>query len=265
MPDPAPTAEHDRPDRVLAIAFTPRSGSTLLARALEATGIAGRPHEVLGSKLILLANERLGVLRLTPRGRLGRIRRRLQGTPQWELTHRYTDRSFEQYLRAITPEVTTNGVFSLKVYWPEYWWSMLRRGLDLGWWGVPVMWVLVTRGDRLRQACSFVRARQTGWWEADVRESVPAESDPRYDAELIRGAMAELDAQEAAWDAYFATQGVEPLRLRYEQIAADYEGSVRAVLTHLGVDAIHVPPPRLERQADHLTEEWARRFEADAG
>ncbi|HEU5301971.1 MAG TPA: Stf0 family sulfotransferase [Acidimicrobiia bacterium] len=141
---------------------------------------------------------------------------------------------------------------------------MLRHGLDTGWWGVPVTWVLVTRDDHLRQACSLARARQTGWWEAGARDSARPESSPRYDVDLIRESMAEIDAQEIAWDAQFAAQGVEPRRLRYEQIGADYEGSVRAVLTQLGVDATRVPPPQLERQADHLTEEWVRRFEADA-
>ena len=124
--------------------------------------------------------------------------------------------------------------------------------------------MLVTRDDHLRQACSLARARQTGWWEAGARASARTESDPRYDADLIRESMVEIEAQEIAWDAYFAAQDVEPLRFRYEQIAADHEGSVQAVLTHLGVDATHVSPPQLERQADHLTEEWARRFEADA-
>jgi LPS sulfotransferase NodH len=52
----------------------------------------------------------------------------------------------------------------------------------------------------------------------------------------------------------------------YETLEADYRGEITRVLEFLGQDptvAEHVPPPRLVRQRDALTDEWHRRMDEE--
>ena len=62
------------------------------------------------------------------------------------------------------------------------------------------------------------------------------------------------------WDAWFAKQGIVPFAVTYEQLVADYSGTVRAVLALLGESVDEVPPPRIQRQGSSLNTEWAERF-----
>ena len=103
------------------------------------------------------------------------------------------------------------------------------------------------------------RARRSGRWASHQRLRLPV----RYRARHIQACLAELDAQEAAWDDELAER--EVLSLFYEDLVADWRGSLRAVLAWLdvpGAAEVALPEPALERQADSRTERWIGRFEA---
>jgi len=71
-----------------------------------------------------------------------------------------------------------------------------------------------------------------------------------------------LTAHDASWDAYFLGLGHQPLKVTYEELAADREPVVRRVLQHLGIDApadLGLEAPRLSVQADEQSEDWVRR------
>lgn len=54
--------------------------------------------------------------------------------------------------------------------------------------------------------------------------------------------------------------------MTYEDLVADYEGTIRAVLSHLSPDedVLEIPPaPFLARASDDTNEEWLRRFLRD--
>jgi LPS sulfotransferase NodH len=125
----------------------------------------------------------------------------------------------------------------------------------------PIRWIYVTREDTLGQAISWARAQQTGAWASWQRPDLP----PVYSRRRIVRCLAQIHEGEATWEAHFAARGVRPLRLRYEQLAVDLQGAVRAALEWLGVpgaEAVDVPPPRLKRQADGVSSAWRARFEA---
>jgi LPS sulfotransferase NodH len=74
-----------------------------------------------------------------------------------------------------------------------------------------------------------------------------------------------LTAHDASWDAYFLGLGRPPLKLTYEELAADQVPVVHRVLEHLGIpvpDPLMLPSPRLSVQADELSEDWVRRVHA---
>jgi len=111
----------------------------------------------------------------------------------------------------------------------------------------------------VRQAISFVRAAQTRSWNSNMQST----AEPRYDADAIRGALARIREENREWDLHLAGLGVEPLRITFEQLLADREGTVRSVLAHCGAEAPTIPDPGTRQQSDSLNDEWAARFGAE--
>lgn len=247
--------------RVLIIASLPRSGSTLLSRALGATGEVGVPEEYFEPYIVGTYRDTWGLPRLTMHGRAGILRRRVSGAPSWWVSYRYTRPSLERYRDIIVGDtVSPSGRFAVKMHWLAC--HAFEDGpLDPLTWGRPVDWIHLTRTDVLRQAISFARARQTRAWVAGAPETGVA----TYDGAEISRWVGRLGEWERGWQAYFARRGITPLEVSYEDLAADYPGQVRRALDHLDLPATPVPPPPLARQADELTEEWAARFESEHG
>lgn len=247
------------PTRVIAIASTARSGSTLLAEGLAATNEAGDPQEWFNPVTMFPLGAAEGVPRISLRGHAGRTVRRLRRDPRWWINHRFTRRSIEQYLDVMGRDATTDdGILAFKVQWNQYHPVVLRHGFDATYWGTDVQWVRTRRRDQVRQAVSLVRAVQTDMWTARHQ----ARGTPTYDARRIAAQVASIGRDESAWDAHFDSIGVTPLTVDYEQLDADYEGTMATVLTYLGIDA-PVPPRQLTRQGDALNDEWVARFRAE--
>lgn len=249
------------PERVVVIAATARSGSALLGRGLATTGLLGDAQEHLNLRILDDRRQQWGVPRISMRGHAGRLRRRMSGDRTWTPTSRFTRRSMAGYLDRLAEDRTgPTGVLSFKAMWTQYDPVLLARGLDATYWGVPVHWVRIGRADRVRQAVSIVRAKQTGLWTADG----DAVGEPTYDAADIAANVAAIARDEASWDRYLAGLGAQPFTVTYENLDADYDGVMGAVLSHLGVHA-EVPPRQLRRQADGVNDEWVARFLAGQG
>ena len=109
----------------------------------------------------------------------------------------------------------------------------------------------------MRQAVSLWKAVQTQAWRHDDRKA----TEPEFSFRAINFLVRQLTAHDASWDAYFLGLGQEPLKLTYEELAAAPETVVERVLAYLGIDLPHaaIDAPRLEVQADALSEEWVRR------
>jgi LPS sulfotransferase NodH len=258
------------------VCATPRSGSTLLCHLLEQTGVAGRPEEYFE------ALRHSGVPRRPHEyfdaGRHPDIVDRLayrvmpdgdvpEPSPLW------SPETYGEYLRWALDEGTTpNGVFGAKLMWGylnDF--AALLCGIDgFGRRPVPQLldrafpnlrYIRVTREDKIRQAVSLWKAVQTQAWNSEA--AVTAE--PQYDAAALRHLRGQLIAHDAAWVGYFTGLGVEPLVVTYEELAEAHEPVIRRVLDHLGIgwpEGHRVPPPRLQVQADEMSEDWVRRFES---
>jgi trehalose 2-sulfotransferase len=240
------------------VAAGARSGSTLLCRALEDTGVAGRPEEYF-----------------------------LTGPPEafppgwtfWEegifaLPHGKMDR--EGYLDLVYRLGTTpNGVFGAKIMWNivphvlEKLWEMPRfAGLDRAETFhalFPNLRVIrLTRRDRVRQAVSWARAAQDGVWVVTDTEPAAPSAEPVYDRDFISGLEGLLVESEQGWPKLCAELGVTYLDVVYEDLVdpATYADTVRSVLDHLGVDQpeITIAPPRTHRQSDSINDDWVRRY-----
>ena len=164
---------------------------------------------------------------------------------------------FRQLFRRRT---SPSGWFGVKAHWPQFQQIMadeevcglfnFRRYLH------------IERRDRLAQAISWVIAQQSSAW---ISFHTPND-EPRYDFDAIRNALNVIDAHSADWKQFFATHGIEPLSIIYEDLVATPDATVESVLAHCGLTrdptlARHTEQPT--RQASHRNEIWAQRYRAD--
>lgn len=251
--------------RVLALAAEPRSGSTLLSSALASTGRAGFPDEYLRSWTILQMRRDHRVPRVTLRGAPAAVARRvLRSTnPRWGLVENLDAAALRSYARFLRQErVTANGVFAVKLQPFEYG-KYRATPMDPSTWGLPITWVRLTREDRVRQAVSFVRAQQSAEWKSTHGPS--DSSELVYDAERITRIIGRCGQYVSFWEQVLASVDEPVLTVTYEELAADYVGTVRSVLTILGESEVEVPPAVIRRQSDGLSDEWVARYRSEHG
>ncbi len=246
------------------IASTPRSGSSLLAGGLVATGVAGRPEEFFTPDYIGSYKEDLKLP---------------------------VDCSWPEYLAKVMAfAATENGVRGIKIHWRH----VVSLARALGFRGDPgavldelfpiAVFVNIVRADRRAQAISLFRAETTGEWFRSSGSSSGVGPWGLYLARPTSGTAAvdltgvaptyeqiieterSLDAEQAAWTNYFTTRRLEVLTVRYEDLDADYRGEVARVLQFLGADpalAARLPRPPLERQSDGINEHWRRQIDQE--
>ena len=265
------------PARSYLVCATPRSGSTLLCHLLDRTGIAGHPEEYFE------ALRHSGVPRrpheyFDPE-RHANIVERLAFREMPDASSRHdphalwTAATYDRYLAwAIEQGTTPNGVFGAKLMWGYLGdFADLLRGTP-GCDGLPIPamldrafpllhYVQITREDKVRQAVSLWKAVQTRAWRRADPGAGP-EVEPEFSFRAINYLVRLLTAHDASWDAYFLGLGHRPLKVTYEELAAAPEPVVRRVLDHVGIEPpadLRLPPPRLEVQADELSESWVQR------
>jgi LPS sulfotransferase NodH len=229
--------------RCYIVAATYRSGSSLLCDALEATGLAGAPKEFFHP-----LNE--------PPAALEKYLEFVRGT--------------------IRDASTPNGVFGVKLLWhhvaylrdktrgfPEFrgeGFSAFQTISTL--FGNP-RYVHIARRDKLAQAISLARARQTGVFHRFDEESARPIAEPVFDVRTIEWYLHKSRLDDLAWRAFFDSHGVTPFVVEYETFLTRREETIREILDFLGIPVLgelRLPEPRLKRTSDGLNAEWRRRF-----
>jgi trehalose 2-sulfotransferase len=125
--------------------------------------------------------------------------------------------------------------------------------------------VFLTRRDKIRQAVSYDRAIRSGlWWlipkkaRGNGESPTPASIISPFDFEQIDEWVARLTEFDLNWRRLFERTGIEAFEVAYEDLAESYESNVLTVLRYLDLPVSagqQVAPPRLQKQADDLTEE----------
>ena len=227
--------------------FTQRTGSTLLCKAIESSGVAGNPREWFNCPPDLLTT--------------------FKKTSHAEL---------QEYLYKLGS--TENGIFAIKHSFYEPHFSQLIETLrkfpacPLGEMKRTDVWeqvfpnhrhIFMTRRNKVRLAVSWWRAIQSEEWHMPVdepRKSVDISN--AYSYEAINHLYNECSMREAGIQEFFAEGGITPLNIFYEDFVQEYEGTVRRVLDYLELDLKYaiVSPPAMTKLADSVSEEWAQRF-----
>jgi LPS sulfotransferase NodH len=236
------------------ICTNPRSGSWLLSDGLAATLVAGNPREWFN----VLEEQ------------TQRARWRLGACP---------DVSYLPYFNHVLKSATTtNGICGVKLHYYQLADFARNMGTIEKYRGLPFdalfsaafpkpQYIWLTRRDKVRQAISYHRACQTKeWWLLNDRPAAPdgrARINSTFDPQAIAAREKLLIKNDLGWQRFFEDSGIEPLVVTYEEVAADYPGTIRKVLGWLGIPevaAISIPPARFIRQADSQTDEWRARY-----
>jgi len=130
--------------------------------------------------------------------------------------------------------------------------------------------VFLRRADVVAQAVSWLRAEQTGTWyvggNGEIGGSAAAGGPPSFDAGRISRLVRVIGEHNTAWEAWFASAGIRPHRVSYEELDADIARVTLGILDFLGLNAPdeRVILPRHERQADELNARWIERYRLES-
>lgn len=240
--------------RSIVLCANPRSGSTMLCDMMAVTGVLGRPASFYRSESIPDWADRLGIDKEAgseefERAYLAEIRQ--HGTDasgmfglrlMWDSVEGLTQR-----LRAVFPEEVDDAALFESAF------------------GLPV-YVSLVREDKVAQAVSLVRAKQSGQWhlssDGSVRQGGKTSKPISYDAQAIENEIAGLTRDDTAWQTWFERQNVTPLQVTYEDLATDPQTVVAQILTASG----HNPAlsqnvhPVTAKMADEESRQWMAQY-----
>ena len=243
------------------ICGTPRTGSTLLCNLLASTKATGNPDSFYGRKFISWWAE------------------------EWRLPDRNTmsERDFNiAYLNAaVAAGKGGTGIFGLRLMRENL--DELSAILDHVFPQLPsdrarlekafgrILYIHLSREDKLAQAISLVKAEQTGLWhiapDGTEIERLAPPKEPQYDFARINREVLELENYDAAWNSWFDTQGIEPLRIGYEALSANPAAALTGICEALEVQAPNLRDiiPGVAKLADETSLVWMRRYRSDTG
>jgi LPS sulfotransferase NodH len=227
--------------------FTQRTGSTLLYKAIESTGVAGKPREWFNCPPELLGTyhksthaevqDYLWTLGNTPNGVFG-------------ISHSFYEPHFSQLTEtlrkfpACPPEETRR---------TEVWKQVFPNHRH----------IFMSRRNKIQLAVSWWRAIQSGEWHLPVGEPrKQVDLSNAYSLDAINHLYNECSMREAGIQEFFAEGKITPLNIFYEDFVQEYEPTVRRILDYLELDSrsATIAPPALIHLADAVSEEWAQRF-----
>lgn len=190
----------------------------------------------------------------------------------------WTRTPFEDCLdRVLRSGTSPNGVFASKLKWfnMPYLDETLGRLPGHGSVSLPehlerlfphLRYVWVTRRDKICQAVSLVKARQSAEWKS-MSASAQRSARLDYSFHVVDVALRRIVQEECAWEEYFRHAGITPITVVYEDLTRNYECTVRRLLEDLEISLpteYAFPAPRLHKQADAVSEEWVERYKQDA-
>ncbi|UUX51933.1 Stf0 sulfotransferase family protein [Nisaea acidiphila] len=234
----------------LVLCSAPRSGSTLFCDLLAGTGVAGNPHSFFRREDLAGYAEEFGL-------------------PSPEIDGAY----LEAVIRQGTGDT---GIFAVRIMWETL--GELDSALECIHPGLPgaperlerafgrVLYVHLTRSDKVAQAISYLKAQQTGLWhryaDGSERERMAPPKPAEYDSAQLADLVARLTAADAGWTDWLATHGIAPVRVDYDDLSRDPRAELAKVLRALGRDSAIAD--RVEIRAGKLADAesavWAERY-----
>jgi LPS sulfotransferase NodH len=220
------------------VCSAPRSGSWLLCTGLASTGLAGRPAEFLSYPYAEAYRRRTGRLRLP---------------------------EYWQFL--LQRRTSPNGVFGMKIHFDQFARNLKDAEAQQEFLEQFDRLIFMTRRDKLAQAVSFLKARQTRVYHVALGESGENTGvAPDYSFSQIAEKLSNIAAQEALWLSLLSQCREKTIAVEYEDLVSDYVGTLQKVLIALDLgDAVAAvnPIPQVLRQHDRINSAWEEQFMTD--
>lgn len=247
---------HDHPCNAYVLCSNPRSGTTLLCDLLRQTGVAGAPNSFFRQKSLSDWCADWGMT-----GQIDPLDRDFSNRFFKAMHRAGTDTSETFGLRLMGPDLTNACDWLARLY-PAAQSDSARFEAAFG----LTRYIHLSRTDKLAEAVSYLRAEQTGLWhshpDGSDRERIAPSIADGYDTQQITQRMEMLRAFDDAWDAWFAAEGINPLRLTYDALSSDALAVVRKVLEFIGKDpaaAVGIRPGT-RKLADEVSADWIARY-----
>jgi LPS sulfotransferase NodH len=236
-----------KPRSSYTIWFSQRTGSTLLCKAIESTGIAGVPREWFNCPPDLLSTYRketyaelqeyLWKLGCTDNGAFG-------------INHSYYQPHFNQLIETLQrfPACSTDNKKPTSI-WEEVFPNHRH--------------IFMSRRNKIRLAVSWWKAIQSDNWHVPSGEQrKEIDLSTAYSFEAINHLYNECSMREAGIQEFFTQGNITPLNIFYEDFVQNYEQTIRTILDYLELDSrsVTIAPPALTQLADEISEEWVQRF-----
>ncbi|MEQ3745604.1 MAG: Stf0 family sulfotransferase [Henriciella sp.] len=221
--------------KITLVCMTPRSGSTFFSEALRVTEQLGNPGEWFNAhdtKSIDTIIEKYGCQ-----------------TREDVLDHIYNFSS------------TDNGVCVIKGDYfqclPFIFDGLFEQHFDI------VKFVFLTREDLLAQAISRYVGTVTGSWSSAQKA---AKTEVPYDRPQIDKQLKFLLDMEEGWRHFFASRGIRPTRMSYEQLTRNLSGKVQQIAKLMNIKlAVEMQPEdlALKKQGSSRNKDWAAVFASE--
>jgi LPS sulfotransferase NodH len=248
-----------RPPNSYVICTSPRSGSTLLCRLLREVGNAGFPESHFHAPSLekWLGHYGLGQTEFSTRqdalkAVLKSAQERGRGASDI-FGLRLQRHSFDFFIE------------QLCVLYPSLPNDNSRIDAAFG----KTLFVHLTRENKLDQAISYVKAKQSGLWhmapDGTELERLSEPKEPIYDATAIAAQLALSEQMETDWKAWFAKEQIKPMQVTYGELSAAPYATLGRILKALGLESgtrDEVTPP-VAKMADATNREWAKRFRSE--
>jgi len=223
------------------VCSTPRTGSTLLCTGLASSGSAGLPLEYYSGTHVQAYLHRIGS-----------SKKALKLAEYWQFLLRH--------------RTSPNGVFGMKMHFADLAHAFKTKQAQRSFLGEFDHFILLTRRNKLAQAVSFAKARETGTYRVGADESDAAPPPEAYNFRYLAKTLGWISDREAQWRVLLADLRDKTTAITYEELAADYAASLARILTALGLtDSIPAldPRPRIVPQRDETSRQWEDRFMQD--
>jgi trehalose 2-sulfotransferase len=243
MPEVPATTRH------LLLCATHRTGSNLLEQYLKASKVAGRPREYYSPSLTAKFAESMNLPR--------------------------PDEDFAAYQQAIQRTWTTpNGVFGAKIMWRHLQHVQNKLGHQGHVWDALTIAhpnpsvVHVTRKDKVRQAISMVRAKQSGLYSTvHLDYGRQAEVAPgNYDFHAIHFHVEKFTQEDELWVKLFQEKGITPHTIVFEEFIKAPKEQTEGLLSAFGLPIPtewELPRVQNRKQSDELSKQWQERYLQD--
>lgn len=195
-----------------------------------------------------------------------------------DVNHEPGSDTFERaYLAAIRKEgADATGTFGLRLMWdiveslverlsPLFPDKQNHADLIESAFGHP-LYIHLVREDKVAQAVSLVRAKQSGQWhlasDGSVRQGSKDPSPSTYDARAIEKEINSLTQDDTAWEKWFAAQRLLSLQITYEGLASDPQSVLQSLLAAMDHDPslARDVEPATSKMADDESRQWIERY-----